>query len=33
MLFYMSYIVYYNVYHDCFGVFIEKYVYTKFRLD
>ena len=24
------YIVYYNVYHDCFGVFIEKHV---FRLD
>ena len=28
-----DYIVYYNVYcYDC-GVFIEKYVYTKFRLD
>ena len=29
-LFYKNYIVYYNVY--C-GVFIEKYVHTKFRLD
>ena len=33
MLFYKNYIVYYNVYcYDC-GMFIEKYVYTKVRLD
>ena len=31
-LFYKNYIVYYNVVDYC-GVFIEKYVYTKFRLD
>ena len=30
MLFYKNYIVYYN---DYCGVFIEKYVYAKFRLD
>ena len=33
MLFYKNYIFYYNVYCYCCGVFIEKYVYTKFRLD
>ena len=33
MLFYKKYIVYYNVYCYYCGVFIEKYVYTKFRLD
>ena len=31
MLFYKNYIVYYNVYCYCCGVFVEK-VYTKFRL-
>ena len=30
LLFYKNYIVYYNDYR---GVFIEMYVYTKFRLD
>ena len=30
---YKNYIVYYNVYHEYCGVFIEKYVYTKFCLD
>ena len=29
-LFYKNYIVYYNVYHYYCGVFIEKYVCTKF---
>ena len=33
MLFYMNYIVYYNVYRDYFGVFIKNHVYTKFCLD
>ena len=33
MLFYMKYIVYYNVYFYYCGVFTEKYVYTEFRLD
>ena len=28
-----NYIVYYNVYCYYCGVFIEKYVHTKFRLD
>ena len=32
MLFYKNYIVYYNVHCYC-GVFIEKYVCTKFHLD
>ena len=31
-VFYKSYIVYYNVYHNYFGVFIQKHVFTKFRL-
>ena len=26
-------VLYYNVYHDYCGVFIEKYVYTMFCLD
>ena len=30
---YKNYIVYYNVYHGCICVFIEKHMYTKFRLD
>ena len=33
MLFYKNYIVYYNVYCYYCGVFIEMYVYAKFRLD
>ena len=33
LLFYKYYIVYYNVYSYYCGVFSEKYVYTKFRLD
>ena len=33
MLFYKNYIVYYNVYCYYCGVFIEKYVHTKFHLD
>ena len=33
LLFYKNYIVYYNVYCYYCGVFIETYVYTKFRLD
>ena len=33
LLFYKNYIVYYNVYSYYCGVFSEKYVYTKFRLD
>ena len=32
-MFNKNYIVYYNVYCFYCGVFIEKYVYTKFRLD
>ena len=32
-LFYKNYIVYYNVYCDYFGVFVEKHVNTKFCLD
>ena len=31
MLLYKNYIVYYNVYGHYFGVFIEKYVCTKFH--
>ena len=31
-MFYKNYIFYYNVYSYCCGVFIEKYVFTKFRL-
>ena len=33
LLFYKNYIVYYNVYHDYLGVFIEIHVYTKFHID
>ena len=33
LLFYKNYIFYYNVYCYYCGVFIEKYVHTKFRLD
>ena len=33
VFFYKNYIVYYNVYCYYCGVFIEKHVYTKFRLD
>ena len=33
LLFYKNYIVYYNVYCYYCGVFIEKYVCTKLRLD
>ena len=33
MLFYKEYIVYYNVYHDYSGAFIEIPVYTKFGLS
>ena len=33
LLFYKNYIVYYNVYCYYCGVFIETYVYAKFRLD
>ena len=33
LLFYKNYIVYYNIYHDYCGVFIEKHVYTMFCLD
>ena len=33
MLFYKNYIVYYNVYCYYCGVFIEKYVCTKFHLN
>ena len=32
MFFYKNYIVYYTVYCYYCGVFIEKHVYTKFRL-
>ena len=31
LLVYKNYIVYYNVYCDYFGAFIEKHVYTKFH--
>ena len=35
LLFYKSYIIYYNIYHNYFGVFIEEHniIYIKFRLD
>ena len=33
MLFYKNYIVYYNVYSDYLGIFIEKYMKTKFHHD
>ena len=33
LLFYKNYIVYYDVYCYYCGLFAEKYVYTKFRLD
>ena len=33
MLFYKNYIVYYNVYHDYFRVFVERYVYATVHLD
>ena len=29
----LNYIIYHNVYHDYFGVFIEKHLYIKFHLD
>ena len=33
LLFNKNYIIYYNVYCFYCGVFVEKYAYTKFRLD
>ena len=33
LLFNKNYIVYYNVYCFYCGVLVEKYAYTKFRLD
>ena len=33
LLFYKTYLVFYNDYHIYFGVLIEKHVYTKFHRD
>ena len=33
LLFYKDYIVYYKLYLDIYGLFIEKHMYTKFHLD